>query len=127
MNADRGFTLIEVMIALVIFGLTASVVALANIQALNSARQIEQQTQARWVNQNELARIRLEDSLPAPGESTSEVSFNDQDWEVDVIVRAVEMDVIGPFLRQVELRAHPKGEEQAADVLRAVLGEAPQI
>lgn len=124
MNADRGFTLIEVMIALVIFGLTAATIALANVQALNSARQIEQQTQARWVNQNELARIRLNDELPQPGETSLDVEFNGQPWEVVITVRAVEMDVIGPFLRHIELRAIPEGEEQSADVLRAVLGEA---
>lgn len=126
MNAERGFTLIEVMIALVIFGLTAATIALANVQALTAARQIEEQTQARWVNQNELTRLRLEDALPNPGETTREVMFNNREWEVDVIVRAVEMEVIGGFLRQIELHARPDGEEQPADVLRAVIGEAPR-
>lgn len=126
MNADRGFTLIEVMIALVIFGLTAATIALANVQALTSARQIEEQTQARWINQNELARIRLEDALPSAGETTREVTFNDREWEVDIVVRNVEMDVIGGFLRHIEIHARPDGDEQVADVLRAVIGEAPR-
>lgn len=126
MNAERGFTLIEVMIALVIFGLTAATIALANVQALSAAHQIEEQTQARWVNQNELTRMRIQDELPSPGETTREVMFNNREWEVDIIVRAVDMEVIGSFLRQVELRARPDGADQAADVLRAVIGEAPQ-
>ncbi|MEX2365122.1 MAG: type II secretion system minor pseudopilin GspI, partial [Pseudohongiellaceae bacterium] len=77
MNAERGFTLIEVMVALAIFAVMAGAVSLANTQNLMSARQIQEQTQARWVNDIVLSQLRMS-GLPDPGTQTEQVSFNEQ-------------------------------------------------
>lgn len=124
MNAERGFTLIEVMVALAIFAVMAGAVSLANTQNLMSARQIQEQTQARWVNDTVLGQLRLA-GLPDPGTQTEEVSFNDQSWRVEVTVTAVEMELLGPYLRRVELRAFPPDSEASVDALIAVLGATP--
>lgn len=124
MNAERGFTLIEVMVALAIFAVMAGAVSLANTQNLMSARQIQEQTQARWVNDTVLGQLRLA-GLPDPGTQTEEVSFNDQSWRVEVTVTAVEMELLGPYLRRVELRAFPPDSEASVDALVAVLGATP--
>ncbi|HET8903381.1 MAG TPA: type II secretion system minor pseudopilin GspI [Saccharospirillum sp.] len=124
MNAERGFTLIEVMVALAIFAVMAGAVSLANTQNLMSARQIQEQTQARWVNDTVLTQMRLA-SLPDPGTQTEQVSFNDQSWRVEVTVTAVEMELLGPYLRRVELRAFPPDSDASVDSLIAVLGATP--
>lgn len=124
MSAERGFTLIEVMVALAIFAVMAGAVSLANTQNLMSARQIQEQTQARWVNDTVLGQMRLA-GLPDPGTQTEEVSFNDQSWRVEVTVTAVEMELLGPYLRRVELRAFPPDSEASVDALIAVLGATP--
>ncbi len=124
MNAERGFTLIEVMVALAIFAVMAGAVSLANTQNLMSARQIQEQTEARWVNDTVLGQLRLA-GLPDPGTQTEEVSFNDQSWRVEVTVTAVEMELLGPYLRRVELRAFPPDSDGSVDVLIAVLGATP--
>lgn len=123
-KSNRGFTLIEVMVALIIFGVTASAIAVANAQALTGARQIEEQTEARWVNLNHLAQMRIEKQLPAAGTTTVDVEFNSKKWEIELEVTNVEVDVIGPFLRHVQLKARLEGEDNYADILIAVLGEA---
>ncbi|MEX0623580.1 type II secretion system minor pseudopilin GspI [Saccharospirillum sp.] len=124
MNAERGFTLIEVMVALAIFAVMAGAVSLANTQNLMSARQIQEQTQARWVNDTVLSQLRMS-ALPDPGTQTEQVSFNKQSWRVEVTVTAVEMELLGPYLRRVELRAFPPGSESSVDALIAVLGATP--
>lgn len=124
MNAERGFTLIEVMVALAIFAVMAGAVSLANTQNLMSARQIQEQTQARWVNDTVLSQLRMT-GLPDPGTQTEQVTFNDQTWRVEVSVTAVEMELLGPFLRRVELRAFPPDSDASVDALIAVLGATP--
>ncbi|MEP4548015.1 MAG: type II secretion system minor pseudopilin GspI [Saccharospirillum sp.] len=124
MNAERGFTLIEVMVALAIFAVMAGAVSLANTQNLMSARQIQEQTQARWVNDTVLSQLRMT-GLPDPGTQTEQVTFNDQTWRVEVTVTAVEMELLGPFLRRVELRAFPPDSDASVDALIAVLGATP--
>lgn len=124
MNAERGFTLIEVMVALAIFAVMAGAVSLANTQNLMSAQQIQEQTQARWVNDTVLSQLRMT-GLPDPGIQTEQVTFNDQTWRVEVTVTAVEMELLGPFLRRVELRAFPPDSDASVDALIAVLGATP--
>lgn len=121
MSAERGFTLIEVMVALAIFAVMAGAVSLANTQNLMSARQIQEQTQARWVNDTVLGQLRM-GGLPDPGTQTEPLNFNDQTWRVEVTVTAVEMELLGPYLRRVELRAFPPDSDAPVDSLIAVLG-----
>lgn len=123
MKNAKGFTLIEVMIAVVIFGVTAAAISLANVQVQTGARQIEEQTEARWVNQNYLTQLRIQNALPTAGETSVNVEFNNKDWVIDVEVRNVDVELLGPYLRNVQLKAKLAGEENYADVLVAVLGE----
>jgi len=123
-HPNRGFTLVEVMVALAIFALLASTIATSNIQALNSARQIEEQVQARWINQNVLTQMRLDKALPDGGTTRQNYSYNNQDWIVEIEVSNVEMDLLGPFLRHIKLRTRLKTDDTPADILIAVLGEA---
>lgn len=126
-RSESGFTLLEVMVALAIFAVMAGAIALANTQNLSAARQIEEQTDARWVNQNILAQLRLS-ALPDAGDRlTRRANFNGRDWEVEVRVtsfRFAMLPLIEPYLRQVELSARLESEASdapPADRLTAVL------
>jgi general secretion pathway protein I len=123
-RTNSGFTLIEVMIALAIFAVTASAIVLANIQTLQSTRQIQEQLEARMVNQNVLTLMRIEHSLPQAGTTKQDIEFNNKNWEVEIVTTNVEMELFGPFLRRIQLKATLENEETPADILEALLGEA---
>ena len=82
----RGFTLLELLIALAILAIVS--IAVFN-QGGDTARQLgglEQKTLARWVAENELARFRLQRRLQdeplRPGTRRDEVSHGDRYWQV---------------------------------------------
>lgn len=119
---EAGFTLVEVMVALAIFAVMAGAIAMANSQNLTAAYQIEEQTEGRWVNQNVLTKLRLSAS-PDPGTETQNVEFNGRSWKVEIKVEAVEVEFLGPHLRNVTLRAFLPDSDAPADILYAVLGD----
>ena len=118
------FTLVEVMVALVVFAVMASAISIANTQSLVSARQIEEQQNARWLTQNTLTQLRLSGELPKPGISKESMTVNGNDWTIEIETFSVDVDVLGPSLRRIEVRAKFKSEEFYIDRLHAVIGEA---
>jgi general secretion pathway protein I len=60
----RGFTLLEVMVALLIFALTGMAVMKAATDHLTSVGQIEEITFATWVANNRLTQLSLSNTWP---------------------------------------------------------------
>jgi general secretion pathway protein I len=119
-----GFTLVEVMVALVVFAVMASAISVANTQTISSARQIEEQQSARWLTQNTLTQLRLSDVLPDPGLSKDSTTFNGNEWTIEVETFTIDgFDVLGSSLRRVEVRAKLSAEDGVIDRLHAVIGE----
>ena len=84
---QTGFTLIEVLVAVGIVGVTL----LAGLQASNAlTRNTQRQSDvilARLCAQNELVRLRLFDQMPAVGDATSNCQQAGQQMQVQVSVR----------------------------------------
>lgn len=83
---QRGFTLVEVLVALVIFGVVAASV-LKTMQ--NSVRQqavMEERLAANLVAQQVLAEVRLRSPWPPLGEKTERVPQGEREWEVTALV-----------------------------------------
>lgn len=80
----KGFTLLEVMIAVTIFAAMAVVISGTTSQATDVALTLENKTLAGWVAENQLHQIRLEHSLPnvVGTEIKDEVSMANRDWLV---------------------------------------------
>jgi type II secretion system protein I len=77
----RGFTLIEVMVALVIvaFGMGAVLAALSS--AAGNIAALHDKTLAQWIALNQVADTRLNLQLPAAGTSAGDIkAFGNGDW-----------------------------------------------
>jgi general secretion pathway protein I len=64
----RGFTLIEILVALAIVAVALAAGMRAIAQSTDGATALKQRTLALWVAQNRLAAAQLEPELPALGE-----------------------------------------------------------
>ena len=111
------------MVALVVFAIMASAISIANTQTISSARQIEEQQSARWLTQNALTQLRLSEVLPNPGVSKDTITYNGNEWSIEIETFSVEFGILGPSLRRVEVRAKLKSEEGVIDRLHALIGE----
>lgn len=96
-----GMTLLEVMVALVIFALTGTAVMKAASDHLAGVGQIEEVTLATWVANNRLAQVHLEKQWPPKNNhrGSQDMSGRTWYWQQQVIstnddeLRAVEVSV----------------------------------
>lgn len=85
MSRPRGFTLIEVLVALVVVAVAIGALARAGSQSLEVQRQLELRTAALWVADNQLAAISLQRPLhPGPRQGTETLDGRDWNWEARV-------------------------------------------
>ncbi|WP_226646365.1 type II secretion system minor pseudopilin GspI [Microbulbifer variabilis] len=88
MDRQGGFTLVEVLIALVIFGVIAASVLRTMQSSVQRQRVMEERLAANWVAQQVLSQVRVQTPWPPIGEKKEEVSFAQRDWEVTAKVEA---------------------------------------
>ena len=75
-----GFTLIEVMVALVIVSLALAGVAASMGQMIDTANTMRDRTFASWIAQNKITEMRLAAVVPDIGESSGEVDYANASW-----------------------------------------------
>jgi len=114
--ALRGFTLIEVLVALAIiaFGLAAVFTQLN--QSAGTAARLRDRTFAHWVAMNQLAALRLAGGFPPVGNRSDEVEMGGQRWHYRLSVSATEDD----GLRRIDVGVSLASREQ--QVLASAVG-----
>ena len=81
MNSSRGFTLIEVLVALAIVAIGMAAVLEALTSSANTAIYLQDKTFAEWVALNRIETVRLSGSVPAAGTSNDDVEYAGRSWE----------------------------------------------
>ncbi|OLY74599.1 type II secretion system protein GspI [Pseudomonas sp. ATCC PTA-122608] len=103
---NRGFTLLEVMIALVIFATLAGAVMAASQYALRQNARLQEQVQCAWVADNQLSELRL---LPAsPGRQQLLRHFDRRDWVIEQTITPA----ADPRMLQVDISVSRSDGEQ---------------
>jgi general secretion pathway protein I len=81
-----GFTLIEVMIALAIVGLSLAAVAASVSQMIDAGSTMQERTYASWIAQNKIAEMRLANIVPDVSETSGELEYAGLEWGWRAIV-----------------------------------------
>jgi general secretion pathway protein I len=106
-TTTRGFTLIEVLIALAIVAMSVGALLGTLTSAASNISYLRDKTLAEWVALNRLTEIRIAQLMPDKGKRTgySEMGGKRWQWEQEV----VELPVVKGMLR-IDVRARPTGE-----------------
>lgn len=79
---QRGFTLVEVLVALVIFGVIAASVLKTLQDSVRQQAALEERLSANWVAQQALEEIRMRTDWPPLGKKTERVTVGEREWQV---------------------------------------------
>ncbi len=81
MRRWRGFTLLEVLIALAIFATAGAAILQASASHLRAVAQLEELTLASMIANNQLQQAQLNRSWPPRELEQGEVSLGNRDWQ----------------------------------------------
>ena len=122
MSMNKGFTLIEVMVALAVFSVV-SVALLKNTSAsLNQSGVIKNLTIAWWLAENRMTNLRLAprsgENYPNEGTSIENLEVNGAGWELETLVESTEND----YVRRIVISVKKIDEEVSKAKLIGFLG-----
>ena len=89
---SAGFTLLEVMIALIIVGLTLLAMAGKMGRMLNAANTMRDYTYASWIAHNKITEMRLANVIPEVSSSSGEIEYAGVDWAWRAVVSETGID-----------------------------------
>ncbi|HVS77205.1 MAG TPA: type II secretion system minor pseudopilin GspI [Steroidobacteraceae bacterium] len=109
----RGFTLIEVLVALAIVAIGMAAVLEALTSSANTAMYLQDKTFAEWVAFNRIETVRLTSSNPPPdGDSNGTVDYAGRSWEWRQKVSDLEQ---APGVRRIVVDVRPAGSKAGDD------------
>lgn len=96
---QKGFTLLEVLVALLVFSLIATAAAEVGSQYISSFERVRDKTLAGWIAENQINELRLQETLPGTSENSTDTEFGTYRWQVTTIVQGT----AEPSMRRVEV------------------------
>jgi len=118
----RGFTLIEVLAALVIVALGMLGVIQAVTQTARNGTYLREKTLANWIAMNVITERRLLPAPPEVGETSDEVEFAGQRWRWTMNVTQTEVDSLRRM--DVSVRAADRPDAEALITVAGFYGTA---
>ena len=107
-SANRGFTLLEVLVALTIVSLALGALISTSGSHASNASYLKQKTLAHWVAMNEFALLQLQQEWPGKGDSRGSTQMAGTEWFWTRTVLETEDD----DARQVEFRVYLDEERE---------------
>jgi len=109
-TGQRGFTLLEVLVALTIVAVALGAVIRTSGQSTGNLVYIRDKIVAGWVAENRIAEAMLAEQWPATGTSEGMEEMVGQEWAWEVTVTAT----ADSDLRRLDVRVRPEGTEQGS-------------
>lgn len=108
MRHTRGFTLLEVLIALAILALSAAAVLRQAQIGVKQQYELELKSSALWVADDALTVLLTQSQWPPLGRAEQQQSYQGQEWRISTDVEATD----DPMMRRIEVSiaaAEPTG------------------
>lgn len=118
MSRQAGFTLLEMLVALVLFAIVAGGFMAAGRQALTQVGRLEDKTLASWVAENTMAELRAARGWPELGTRSSRAAMGGRMFDVRVQVQATG----NADMRRLDVSVLPEGDAEALLTLTGYLG-----
>lgn len=99
----RGFTLVEVLVALVIVAVAMSALLGALTSATDTTVYLREKSFAEWVALNRIAQVRLQLQRPEEGKTNGESELAGRRWRWEQEVQPVEV----PGMLRIDVRVQP--------------------
>ena len=117
---SRGFTLIEILIALAILAIAlGAIIELASNQSLNTAH-LQEKTFAHWLAMNKITELQLTSQWPAKGKQEGDEEMGLHNWHW---VRTI-TDTPDNRVRQVEIAIYrDKADQSPVTTLTSFLSQ----
>jgi general secretion pathway protein I len=115
-SRQRGFTLLEVLVALVIIGVALAASMRGAMSVTNATEDMRHTLLATMIAENRLAELRLARASLEVGQTTTSCAQADVEFECEQTVRSTP----NPFFRRVELRvfrAFADGRRRHAEMM----------
>lgn len=106
-SRSRGFTLIEVLAALVIIALGMAAVLTTLGSSATTVDYLREKTLAQWIALNQIATARLSGTVPPTGRSDGKVDYAGRSWRWQQQVSNAEV----PGLYRIEVSVRPAGTD----------------
>ena len=111
---QRGFTLLEVMVALAVVAIALAALVKGGGQSAVTAAHLRDKSFAHWVAMNRVAELRLQPQWPATGESRGDEEMARRRWYTLARVSATE----DADLRRLEVEVRGSEEKEAPVIAR---------
>lgn len=85
-DTGRGFTLVEVMVALVVVALSLTGIAVVLGDMLSNATWLRESTYASWIAQNKIVELRTANVYPNADETSGNVTYANSEWTWRAVV-----------------------------------------
>jgi len=115
----RGFTLIEVLVALVIVALSLTALAASMSQMIDAATTMRDRTYASWIAQNKIVEMRLANVIPEVATTSGELEYGNATWEWRAVVSETGIE---NFMR-IDVSISYYGEEYIVRTVTGFIGE----
>ena len=122
-TSQSGFTLIEIMIALLIVSVSVVAVMTATAKSVEISSELERKTVASWVVSNHIAELRFlaRTENVSAGNDSENVSMGGYDWRIRTSIEETDLERV--FLLTVEAHDRNQKEDQAVLTMTSSLAD----
>jgi general secretion pathway protein I len=115
----RGFTIIEVMVALAIVAFALTAIAASMGQMIDAANAMRDRTYASWIAQNKIAEMRLANVLPEVTSTSGEIDYAGTEWAWRAVVSETGVE----NLFRVDVTVSYPGQDNGVRTVTGFIGE----